>query len=524
MQLLEGTAIKYYVQERLLLNVNQLKVHDHQRIGLVGRNGSGKTTLLKIMAQEMVADEGVVIPNTSVELVPQLKRTDTTKSGGEITQTYLQGAFNNQAGLLLLDEPTTNLDVEHIEWLEKRLKEFEGALILVSHDRQFLDQLCTEMWEIEDTALQVYKGNYSNYAEQKKLARRNQQLAFEKYEKEKQQLEEAIRTKEEKAQRATKKPKNLSSSEARNKGGKVYYAKKQKKLRKAASAFETRLEQLEKVSKPKELPPIQMDVMNEETIKNQVIIRAKDLSGKYGDRMLWNPIDFYVRSGEKIAIIGSNGVGKTTLVKKIMHEDERIIVSPSIKIGYFAQNLTILDDTKTILENVQVSSKQSETLIRTVLARMNFFNKDVYKRVNVLSGGEKVKVSLSKIFLSDANLLVLDEPTNFLDIESLEALETLMKQYKGTIIFVTHDRMLTRNVATKILDINHQEITVFDGTYEQYEDKLRNQSQDSDQDELLLIETKISDVLSRLSIEPSEILEVEFQRLLKEKKKLQNKS
>src|SRR5699024_3200034 len=236
------------------------------------------------------------------------------------------------------------------------------------------------------------------------------------------------------------------------------------------------------------------------------------------------PFNFFVRSGEKVAIVGSNGTGKTTLLKKIIDEGKGITISPTVKIGYFSQHITILKEEKSILENIQQSSKQNETLIRTVLARMHFWNDDVHKNVQVLSGGEKVKVVLAKLFLSEINVLVLDEPTNFLDIESLEALEILIKGYHGTIIFVTHDRMFIRNVATKILEIENKEITVFDGTYVAYEERVKRAKRDENKDEILLIETKISDVLARLSLEPSKELDAEFQRLLNEKKKLINQS
>lgn len=524
MRLLEGLSIKHHVQERLLLDIELLQVHDKQRIGLVGRNGSGKTTLLTILTGELSPDEGQINLFTSSKLVPQFKRTDQAKSGGEITQTYLQHAFNEAPGLLLLDEPTTHLDHEHIGWLEKNLKDFQGALLLVSHDRTFLDQLCTEIWEIENATVTVYKGNYSDYANQKELERKQHQAAFEKYEKEKQQLEEAIRQKEERARRATKKPKNLGASDARQKGAKPYYANKQKKLRKTASAFETRLEQLEEVKKPKELPPIQMNILNEQTINNKVIIRGEEVVGQVGNNQLWRPFTFHVHSGEKIAVIGANGTGKTTFLKKIIDQAKGIVISPAVKIGYFSQHITILDEQLSILENVQLSSKQDETVIRTVLARMHFWDDDVYKKVAILSGGEKVKVALAKLFLSEVNLLVLDEPTNFLDIESLEALEMLMRNYKGTIIFVTHDRMFVNNIARKIIAIAHKEVTVFEGSYEEYKERINHQKKDSDEEQLLLIETKISDVLSRLSIDPSQELEEAFQQLLKEKKKLLDKS
>lgn len=520
MRLFEGRALKHEVQGKLLFDIASLQIHDKQRIGLVGRNGSGKTTLLNIIKGEISPREGNVTRLTSINLVPQFKNTNIGKSGGEITQDYLQRALIESPGLLLLDEPTTHLDYERIVWLENELYKFSGAIVVVSHDRTFLDQLCTEIWEIEEASITIYKGNYSEYAKQQKLEKRQDQEAFEKYEKEKQKIEIAIRKKEEKAQRATKKPKNLSASDARQKGAKPYYANKQKKLRKTASAFETKLEQLTEVTKPKELPSVQMNVINEERLKNKIILRGEEIIGKIGNQLLWHPFNFSVKSGEKLAIVGSNGAGKTTLVKKIIDEEEGIRLSPPVKIGYFSQHITILQEQKSILENIQLSSKQNETMIRTVLARMHFWDDDVHKKVQVLSGGEKVKAALAKLFLSEVNVLVLDEPTNFLDIESLEALETLVKSYPGTIIFVTHDRMFIRNVATKIIAIENKEVTVFDGTYAAYEGRAKQTKKDENQDKLLLLETKISDVLTRLSLEPSNELEEEFQRLLNEKKKL----
>lgn len=333
-------------------------------------------------------------------------------------------------------------------------------------------------------------------------------------------MEEAIRKKEERAERATKKPKHLGASDTRQKGAKPYYANKQKKLRKTASAFETRLEKLDKVKKPKELPNIKMDMLQEEPLHHHIVLRAEQMKADVGNRQLWKPVDFYLYNGEKLAVIGENGVGKTTLLKKILHDDKEVKLSPAIKIGYFAQNLTILDGEKTILENVQSSSAQNETFIRTVLARMHFFNNDVHKKVKMLSGGEKVKVSLSKIILSEANMLILDEPTNYLDIASLEALETLLTDYVGTVIFVTHDRMFVRHVATKILEIKNEHIRIFDGTYEAYEKQQIASQEKGNEDELLLLETKIADVISRLSIDPSEALEQAFKNLLEEKRRM----
>lgn len=517
MLLIEAHHLKQYVGERPLLDVKQLQIHRNDRIGLVGKNGSGKTTLLEILAGKRVPEEGTVIRHTGCELLPQFKRTDTTKSGGEVTQEYISNALIKAPEIIFADEPTANLDKDHIEWLEKKLGQWKGAFILVSHDRAFLDTLCSTIWELSDGKITEYKGNYSDFAKQRELEREKEKQAYEQYEKKKRQLEEALKAKEKKAERATKAPKKVSRSEAKITGAKPYFAKKQKKLQKTAKAIETRIEKLERVEKVRETPPLKMNLPNEDTFKGRITFRVENVAGVIGKRVLWDKVTFHVRGGDKLAIIGPNGSGKTTFVKKIMDHDAGITISPSVKIGYFSQNLNILDMEKTILENVSIDSKQDETFIRTVLARMHFFREDVYKTVGVLSGGERVKTALAKLFLSDINTLILDEPTNFLDTEAVESLESLLKEYEGTVIFVSHDRRLIENVATKILEIRKGKMEFFDGTYQQYKNYQPQESRDSIEDRRLVLETKISEVLSRLSIEPSEELEREFQKLLAEK-------
>lgn len=518
MLLLEAHNIKHYVQDRLLLDIEQLKIHQNDRIGLVGKNGSGKTTLLEFLAGKRTLEEGKVTSYTRSELLPQFKRKYLPKSGGEITQQYICDLMIKDPELIFADEPTTNLDVDHIKWLEEKLRHWQGAFVLVSHDRQFLDNLCTKIWELKDGKVTEYTGNYSQYVAQKEIIRRQQKKDYEKYVKKKRQLEIALQKKKRKAEKAIKAPKKVSKSEAKITGAKPYFAKKQKKLQKAAKSIETRIAKLEKVEKVKEPTPIKMDLPNENIIKNRIIIRVEEVEGVRGGRLLWEKTSFCIRGGDKVAIIGPNGSGKTTFVKMLVNQAEGITLSPALKIGYFSQDLDILDLEKSIIENVQISSKQEETLIRTVLARMHFFREDVYKPVKILSGGERVKVALAKIFLSDANTLVLDEPTNFLDIEAVEALESLLQEYEGTVIFVSHDRRLIKNVATKILEISNEKMNFFEGSYTQWQ-KAKT-SKESIDEQLILLDLKITEVLSRLSIEPSEELEREFQQLLKKKKEL----
>lgn len=523
MTVMELNQLKKSIGSRELLHIAHLQVQDGQRIGLVGKNGEGKTTLLRVLNGEEMPDEGTVSVQGTSALLPQLKRTDTVKSGGEITAEYITEAIEAQPKLLLADEPTTNLDTSHVEWVEKELKRFNGALIVVSHDRQLLDAVCDTIWELESGNITVYTGNYSQYIEQKQRERQHQQTEYEKYKYKERQLTNALEQKKQKAVKATKAPKKVSPSEARITGAKPYFAKKQKKLNQGAKAIQTRLEKLEEVEKPKDHAPVKMDLPNERAFKDKIILRVEGLEGKIGDKRLWKPATFFVKGGDKIGIIGPNGSGKTTLLKRILEADEAgVYRSPAMKIGYFAQNLSVLNPEKTILKNVSQDSHQSETLIRTVLARLHFYQEDVHKPVSVLSGGERVKVSLAKLFVSDSNTLVLDEPTNYLDVYALEALEDLLREYEGTVLFVSHDRRFVSAIATRILSLEEGELTLFDGDYEAFQTRDQKKERDTTEDRLLMVETAIADVLSRLSLNPTEELDKEFQRLLKEKQALQS--
>lgn len=523
MRLIEARDINIDTRDRRLVQLEYLAIHAQDRIGLVGNNGSGKTTLLEVLAGKKAPDNGLVTAHTSIAHIPQLKRTDTIKSGGEVTQEYINDAFSKNAGLIFADEPTTNLDTAHIEKLETQLKKRKGAMVVISHDRAFLDALCNKIWELDGGTITEYKGNYSDYARQKEQEVEQKRQAHAQYEKKKKQLEEALEIKEQKAQRATKKPKHTSNSEARITGAKPYFANKQKKLRKTAKAIETRLDKLEKVDKVKEMAPIKMQLPNEDRIRNRIILRVEELSAKAGKRTLWKDVSFTISGGDKVAIIGPNGSGKTTLIKKLVKEAPGVTHSPAIKIGYFSQNLDILDKEKSILENVSETSSQEETIIRTVLARLRFFRDDVYKKVDILSGGERVKVALAKLLLNDINTLVLDEPTNYLDIEAVEALENLLSDYEGTIIVVSHDRRFIEHLSSRVFSIEDSTLHIVEGDYQTYKNDSASESPSQVEEELFIIETRITETLSRLSIEPSEELDSTFQNLLQQKRALQKK-
>ncbi|PCK19951.1 ABC transporter [Bacillus pumilus] len=518
--LMKANQLKVFRKDRVLFDIEELAIHQGDRIGLVGKNGSGKTTLLHVLARQEKPDSGTFSATTTCTLLPQLKKADGRQSGGEVTQAYIERALSRPSALLLADEPTTHLDTEHIEWLERKLRDYQGALIIVSHDRAFLDALCTDIWELDDGMLKQYKGNYTHFAQQKELAHRQQVEAYEAYTQKKKQLEHALQKKMKKADKATKPSQKLKSSGPRI--AKPYYANKQKKLQKTAKSIETRMEKLEKVEKVKDIPPIQMTQNTMKDVASRTILRVHHVDGKVGDQVLWKQANVEVRGGDKVAIIGKNGSGKTTFLQMLVNGHPDISRSEAVKIGYFSQDLSGLQLDESILHNVLEQAIQDETVIRTVLARLGFRGDEVYKPVGVLSGGERVKAMLAKLLVSDANVLMLDEPTNFLDLAAVEALEGLLKDYPGTVVFVSHDRRLIEQVATRILHVHEGTIERFDGTYEEYQQKGEKPAVTKREEELLLIDMQLSEVLSRLSIESSQELEETFQALLKRKKSLES--
>ncbi|MFL2071694.1 ribosomal protection-like ABC-F family protein [Marinilactibacillus psychrotolerans] len=517
---LELNKLKYSIMDRILLDLDYLTIESDEKIGLVGINGSGKTTLLNIIKGTVYPDTGTVKRKKSISLLPQLKKSNGIKSGGEVTASTIISVLNEKSGILLADEPTTHLDVEHIEWLEKEIIAYNGAYIIVSHDRDFLDKTCNQIWELNDGKIKQYSGNYTAYTTEKEKELKQRQNSYNSYKKKEKQLLVSKRKKEQQAQRAISRPENISGSEARIAGARPYFEKKAKKLHKAASSMDTRIDQLEKVEKPEEPEIIKMKLTNERKFLNRYIIRANDFSMAFPKKTLWNSVNFSIKGGEKVAILGKNGSGKTTLIRKMLTESNGIRTAEAMKIGYFAQNLSVLDEGKTILENVQNGSKQTETLIRIILAQLLFKKEDVYKQVDVLSGGERVKVALAKLIAGDYNTLILDEPTNFLDTQAIESLEALLSEYEGSVLFVTHDRRFLNKIANRLLVIEDKQIHSFTGSYEEYKTFKNKPKQTSKEEELIRIENKLVTVLSKLSIEPSDELEEEFQQLLKQKKKL----
>lgn len=443
-------------------------------------------------------------------------------SGGEKTRFKLAEGFQDQCSLMLVDEPTSNLDIEGIELITNTFKEYRDTFLVVSHDRIFLDQVCTKIFEIENGYIREFIGNYTNYIEQKEMLLRKQQEEYEKYNSKRKQLEQAIKLKENKAQGMIKPPsKTMGTSESRI--WKMQHATKQKKMHRNTKSLETRIDKLNHVEKIKELPSIKMDLPNREQFHGRNVISLKNLSIKFNNQFLWRDASFVIKGGEKVAIIGNNGVGKTTLLKLILEKVESVIISPSVKIGYVSQNLDVLQSHKSILENVMSTSIQDETIARIVLARLHFYRNDVHKEINVLSGGEQIKVAFAKLFVSDCNTLILDEPTNYLDIDAVEALEELLITYEGVVLFASHDKKFIQNLAEQLLIIENNKVKKFEGTYIEYlkiKDKPKlNTNEKELKEKKMILEMQISSLLSKISMEENE----EKNKELDEKYKLKLK-
>lgn len=518
MLFLEANHIEKRYVDRLIFEFQGLKVYKGDRIGVVGLNGAGKTTLLNILSGQEQADAGEIAQYGTVAIMEQFGSTDLeateriqakwqvkdvefqTMSGGERTRLKIAHAIEKQADLLFADEPTSHLDLEGIEAIEKELKTYTGAVFLISHDRTLLDQVCTKIVEVEDGKVNQYNGDYSAYREQKEHETEREQIEFEQYEKEKKRLTEAAFEKETKSKKMRKTPKRMGNSEARL--HKTAVQGKKAKLDKNVKTIEKRIEQLGQKEKPKELPAVQFDLHSYEPIHGKTAIELKKVNISIGSRTLLKNFSCMINPGSKIAVTGNNGAGKSTLLNHIMMEGDGVRLSQSSRVGFFNQTLSILDPERTILENVSEDSPYREELMRTVLARLLFKREEVFKRVGVLSGGEKVKAALAKVFLGRYNVLLLDEPTNYLDIFTQEELEEVLKAYPGTILFATHDRRLMNHLADHILAIADGEAKLFQGNYQSYLESNHklDPSTQSKEHEIMKLENEIAEIVSRLSI------------------------
>ncbi|WP_270516538.1 ABC-F family ATP-binding cassette domain-containing protein [Lactobacillus johnsonii] len=508
-------------------------VPDNARIGLVGPNGAGKTTLLKIMtgqqeptsgqftinkglkvgyiAQENALDEDKTIWDEMLTVFDNLieknkritkmqeqiaehpededllKRYDQlaydfeqeggftyqaeiksilngfnfkentwqkvigTLSGGEKTRLAFVKLLLQKPPVLLLDEPTNYLDLDTLDWLEAFLKNYQGAIITVSHDQYFLDHLANQIFELNFGKLTTFKGNYSQYVKERELMDSQQEAAYEKQ-------QEKIKKEEEFIQKNLVRASTTKRAQSRRKV----------------------LDKMERIKPPKHKQKVRINFTSDRPSGKEVLI-AKDLTIGYPDKTMVSDIDFQVNKNDRVAIIGPNGIGKSTLLKTIMKKlepkDGSIKYGASLDIGYYDQELQSLDPSKTVLDTIWDRHKtMPEKDVRSILASFLFTAEDIDKTVGQLSGGQKARLTLTVLSLEKDNFLLMDEPTNHLDIEAKEVLEQALDNYDGTLLFVSHDRYFINELANKIISVRDGHAKIYNGNYSYYLDEKAKQA------------------------------------------------
>ncbi len=391
-----------------------------------------------------------------------------TLSGGQKTRTALGKLLLQKPDLIMLDEPTNHLDLNSIAWLETYLLNYKGAVIIVSHDRYFLDRIATKIIEIDNGVVSSFNGNYSDYAVQKEHLRTEQMNAYLNQQREIRHQEEVI--------------------------DKLRQFNREKSIRRAESR-EKMLDKLERLEKPAEVRDDMKLTLTPHKTSGSDVMQVEGLSKKFDGQQLFENVSFEIRRGEHVAIIGDNGTGKTTLLKIINElvpmDSGTIRLGTNVEIGYYDQEHHVLHMDTTLFEEISDDYPYlTNTEIRNTLAAFLFTGEDVFKKISALSGGERGRVSLAKLMLSEANFLILDEPTNHLDITSKEILETALNAYEGTVLYVSHDRYFINRTAGRILELTHQQFVNYIGNYDYYLEKK----------ELL---TPVSETASSAAEEPS---------------------
>ena len=433
-------------------------LEDKEKAAIVGINGSGKTTLLRCILGIEEADEGSIAFSKEKKmdyLAQQHADIETenedydTLSGGQKTRKRLEEILQEKPDLLILDEPTNHLDIGSIQWLEKVLKRYDGAVLLVSHDRYFLDKIVTKVIDLERGKVRMFQGNYSAYAEKKRQLREAEWKAFQNQQAEIKHQEAVIE--------------------------KLKQFNREKSIKRAESR-EKMLEKVERLEKPEEIENEMKLLFSPRESSGNDVLMAKELGKSYDGRRLFSHGTFSLQRGEHVALIGDNGTGKTTLLKilngLIQADEGEFRLGSKVKIAYYDQEHAVLHMEKTLFEEIQDTyPEMNNTKVRNVLAAFLFTGDDVYKRIQDLSGGEQGRVSLAKLMLSDANFLILDEPTNHLDIQGKEVLEEAIRNYEGTVLYVSHDRYFINKTATRIIELFSNRFDNYIGNYDYYIEK-----------------------------------------------------
>lgn len=565
---------KSFGEKQVLKNID-LDISRGDRIGLVGSNGAGKTTLANIITGSLDYDQGVLLYRQhNLEIGYMQQRQDLPEithhkltgeagemetdflvassrmglrgvqhweeerlqglSGGERTKLALATVWAGCPDLLILDEPTNHLDYQGVEWLIKELKQFAGAVLLISHDRYFLDRTVNQIAEIEAGSISLYAGNYSYYREEKQRNYQSQLHTYQSQQKEQQRIEAVIGQLKDWSAKAHRESRQKGGASGNKMGTKEYFRAKAKKRDQAVKSQIKKLERMrgQGLEKPPGDPRIRLDIGEREKTGRR-LIQADNIVKAYGENLLFKNSSFYINRGDRVGVFGPNGCGKSTLLRILLGQETvdagEVFLSPSARLAFISQDLAI-DDHKSTLQIIADREKSEGQQLITLIVNLGLSFDRLQQRLSALSQGEQVKIQMALALIGGSDLLVLDEPTNHLDLYSRESLEEALSQYSGTILLVSHDRFLLERVCTSLLVFERQQVIRIEGKLDGYlnqqpQGQAASQRRADKKDELLLLDTRMAYVLGELArCQPGdsryEELDREYNELLEQKRRL----
>ncbi|WP_223701771.1 ribosomal protection-like ABC-F family protein [Sutcliffiella deserti] len=533
--------------ERDILKEITFDIRNGEKIGLVGWNGAGKTTLMKLLMGSIQPDSGSITKfpgSLKIGYLPQstdytikmdeemseegnsiLRMTSElgldksissegssyeTLSGGERLKLALAKIWAQSPQFLCLDEPTNHMDMKGVNWLISELEKFNGAAIIISHDRFFLDKTVSKIYEIEDSMLVEYEGNYTAYRQEKQRRLDQQERDYGKQQRKIKRIEDQVANLKQWSEKAHREAgKRDNPSEQKQMGLKEFERVKAKKKDNQIKSKTKRLElelSKHKVEKPKEEVQIKFE-FEAEGKRGKRILEAKGLTKQYGERVVFGKSHFYVKHAERIGLIGENGAGKTTFVKMLLDQETitkgSLWKSGSLKVAYLSQDVNDLPMGKTTMEYLDLIGWERVSKARTIFANMGMKEEKLTKPLSTLSLGEKTRVKLVHMIMQEYDVLILDEPTNHLDLPSREQMEETLSTFNGTLIVISHDRYFIEKLCGKLLVIEDKKIKRVETGLKEYEEKKMKQVSSSvkeTREQRVVLEARITELLGKISM------------------------